>query len=46
MAGLEDKMKQTVQSHVKEPVVAVGVLQPAGTWARWVATRSAGSSAR
>ena len=32
MAGLEDKMKQTVQSHVKEPVIAVGVLQPAGTW--------------
>ena len=32
MAGLEDKMKPTVQSHVPEPVIAVGVLQPAGTW--------------
>jgi hypothetical protein len=32
MAGLSDKMKATVQPHVSEPVVAVGVLQPAGTW--------------
>jgi hypothetical protein len=32
MAGLGEKMKQTVQPHVPEPVIAVGVLQPAGTW--------------
>ncbi|MET0629056.1 MAG: hypothetical protein ABW033_11430 [Acidimicrobiia bacterium] len=29
---LGDKMKATVQPHVPEPVLAVGVLQPAGTW--------------
>src|SRR2546422_662755 len=32
MPGLSDKMKQTVQPHVPEPVIAVGVMQPAGTW--------------
>jgi hypothetical protein len=32
MAGMHDKMKATVQPHVPEPVIAVGVLQPAGTW--------------
>ena len=32
MAGMHDKMKATVQSHVPEPVIAVGLLQPAGTW--------------
>ena len=32
MAGMHDKMKATVQPHVPEPVLAVGVLQPAGTW--------------
>jgi len=32
MTGISDKMKATVQPHVPEPVVAVGVLQPAGTW--------------
>ncbi len=29
---LGEKMKATVQPHVPEPVIAVGVLQPAGTW--------------
>jgi hypothetical protein len=29
---LGDKMKATVQERVPEPVLAVGVLQPAGTW--------------
>jgi hypothetical protein len=32
MADMGDKMKATVQPHVPEPVIAVGVLQPAGTW--------------
>jgi hypothetical protein len=32
MPGLADKMKATVQPRVPEPVLAVGVLQPAGTW--------------
>jgi len=32
MADLGDKMMATVQPHVPEPVIAVGVLQPAGTW--------------
>ena len=32
MAGMQDKMKATVQEHVPEPVIAVGLLQPAGTW--------------
>ena len=32
MAGMQDKMKATVQAHVPEPVIAVGLLQPAGTW--------------
>ena len=32
MAGMHEKMKATVQPHVPEPVIAVGVLQPAGTW--------------
>lgn len=32
MASLGEKMKETVQAHVPEPVIAVGVLQPAGTW--------------
>jgi hypothetical protein len=32
MAGMHDKMKATVQPHVPEPVIAVGLLQPAGTW--------------
>ena len=32
MADMSDKMKATVQPHVPEPVIAVGVLQPAGTW--------------
>ena len=32
MPGLADKMKATVQPRVPEPVIAVGVLQPAGTW--------------
>jgi hypothetical protein len=26
------KMKDTAQEHVPEPVIAVGMLQPAGTW--------------
>ena len=29
---LGEKMKATVQERVPEPVLAVGVLQPAGTW--------------
>ena len=32
MAGMHDRIKQTVQPHVPEPVIAVGVLQPAGTF--------------
>ena len=32
MAGMHDNFKATVQAHVPEPVVAVGLLQPAGTW--------------
>lgn len=32
MVDLGEKMKATVQPHVPEPVIAVGVLQPAGTW--------------
>ena len=32
MPDLGEKMKETVQPHVPEPVIAVGVLQPAGTW--------------
>ena len=32
MAGMHDKFKATVQEHVPEPVIAVGLLQPAGTW--------------
>jgi hypothetical protein len=32
MADLHQKMIATVQPHVPEPVRAVGVLQPAGTW--------------
>jgi hypothetical protein len=28
----QQTMKDTVQPHVAEPVVAVGMLQPAGTW--------------
>jgi hypothetical protein len=30
--GIDDKFKATVQEHVPEPVIAVGILQPAGTW--------------
>ena len=29
---MHDKFKATVQPHVEEPVIAVGLLQPAGTW--------------
>jgi hypothetical protein len=32
MPDLGQKMIDTVQPHVPEPVIAVGVLQPAGTW--------------
>ena len=32
MPDLGQKMIDTVQPHVPEPVLAVGVLQPAGTW--------------
>ena len=32
MVDLGEKMIETVQPHVAEPVIAVGVLQPAGTW--------------
>jgi hypothetical protein len=32
MADWVQKMKDTMQPHVPEPVVAVGILQPAGTW--------------
>ena len=32
MPDLGQKMIDTVQPHVPEPVVVVGVLQPAGTW--------------
>src|SRR5229473_6914692 len=32
MPDISDKMRETVQAHVPEPVIAVGVLQPAGTW--------------
>ena len=32
MAGMHDKFKATVQAQVPEPVIAVGLLQPAGTW--------------
>ncbi|MFI5045699.1 MAG: hypothetical protein ACHQIG_01430 [Acidimicrobiia bacterium] len=32
MVDLGEKMIETVQPHVPEPVIAVGVLQPAGTW--------------
>jgi hypothetical protein len=30
--GIDDKFKATVQEHVPEPVIAVGILHPAGTW--------------
>lgn len=32
MADYVEQMKAQAQEHVAEPVVAVGVLQPAGTW--------------
>ena len=32
MPDMGQKMIATVQPHVPEPVIAVGVLQPAGTW--------------
>ena len=32
MVDLGEKMIEAVQPHVPEPVIAVGVLQPAGTW--------------
>ncbi|MGQ0803326.1 MAG: hypothetical protein ACT4PI_05625 [Actinomycetota bacterium] len=32
MTDWVQKMKNTVQPHVPEPVLAVGMLQPAGTW--------------
>jgi hypothetical protein len=32
MADWVQKMKDTMQPHVAEPVVAVGILQPAGSW--------------
>ena len=32
MPDLGQKMIDTVQPHVPEPVIAVGLLQPAGTW--------------
>jgi hypothetical protein len=32
MTDWVQKMKDTVQPHVPEPVLAVGMLQPAGTW--------------
>jgi hypothetical protein len=32
MADWVQKMNDLVQPHVPEPVVAVGILQPAGTW--------------
>jgi hypothetical protein len=32
MAGMGDRMRAMVQEHVPEPVISVGVLQPAGTW--------------
>jgi hypothetical protein len=38
MAGMHDKMKATVQPHVPEPVIAVGLLQPAAPGVRWAAT--------
>ena len=30
--GIDDRFKATVQERVPEPVIAVGILQPAGTW--------------
>jgi hypothetical protein len=32
MGDMVQQMKDAAQEHVSEPVVAVGVLQPAGTW--------------
>jgi len=32
MADYVQQMKETAQPHVPEPVLAVGILQPAGTW--------------
>jgi hypothetical protein len=32
MTDWDTKMRETVQPHVQEPVVAVGMLQPAGMW--------------
>ena len=32
MSGFSEQTKANVQPHVEEPIIAVGVLQPAGTW--------------
>src|SRR5438045_6518585 len=32
MSGFAEQTKANVQPHVGEPIIAVGVLQPAGTW--------------
>jgi hypothetical protein len=32
MSSFADQTKASVQPHVDEPIIAVGVLQPAGTW--------------
>jgi hypothetical protein len=32
MSGFAEQTKASVQPHVEEPIIAVGVLQPAGTW--------------
>lgn len=42
MADWIEKMKETVQPHVHEPVVAVGILQPAGTWGAFGAGQLSG----
>jgi hypothetical protein len=42
MTDWDEKMKETVQPHVDEPVVAVGMLQPAGTWGAFGAGQLSG----
>lgn len=42
MTDWDAKMKETVQPHVSEPIVAVGMLQPAGTWGAFGAGQLSG----
>jgi hypothetical protein len=39
------RMKETVQPHVAEPLLAVGMLQPAGTWGAFGAGQLSGVAA-